>query len=122
MGLMAIRRLKISLANNSLSTFTAMKKNKEEFQQVIIAFYFWAGFGGFTSTLLSFALQYFNQGSSGQRSKDLTIPGTITILAVCFALMVGSFIVLYKEEQSKSNRQKSQDQALNDQAHQDQTN
>ena len=88
-----------------------MKKNKEEFQQVIVAFYFWAGFGGFISTLLSFALQYFNQDNSGQRSKDLTISGTIAILAICFALMVGSFIILYREEQSKSNRQDQTDQA-----------
>jgi len=119
---MVIRCLKISLAINSISTFTAMKKNKEEFQQVIIAFYFWAGFGGFASTLLSFSLQYFNQDRSGQRSKDLTIPGTITILAICFALMVGSFIILYREEQSKSNRQESQNQAQNDQDQHDQTN
>lgn len=121
MGLMEILRLKISLAINSLSTFTAMKKNKEEFQQIIVAFYFWAGFGGFASTLLSFSLQYFNQGSSAQNNKDLTISGTIVILAICFALMVGSFIILYREEQSKSNRQESQNQSQNDQDQQDQT-
>lgn len=116
MELTAIQRLKTFLQNNySLSTVTQMKKNREEFQLQVVAFYFWAGFGGFVSTLLGFALQYFHHGSSGQNSKDLTISGTIVILASCFALMVGSFIILYREEQSRAYRQDSQSNQGGDQ-------